>query len=432
MSVIATARPASVLDQPVPAVPPELAPEPSAYALVHGVQQGQWWRTVLRKVSYLLPDEGVLQRTAQAPISTAHAPHAPLPDWLGAQAGRSGSMKAVPEPRAFQLGTNVVVRAHAASEKPVREMLAGLVIGRHAHKLRVFGERRSEWRRGQVDFTEPAPFERVPLRYELAYGGFDPVALRAALAAVEHRIGDALEWRRSRAFLQDTFPKTVPVAYARNPVGMGYVADALPEALHDVALPRIELDRDRLTPERFAQGRGMDWLSRPVPAGLDFMDPRMFPRTALLGLPPLGFAVGSSDCAEVQWGQLPSDFSRGNVMTVDEADVLGVVHPEAARCAPIGLRLPMLRGDEPLNLVGLRADRPRWDVRLPGERPLFDVPGQGALPGRLFQVFVDVEARRVELLWAASWQADRALHPAEDRELLRTVGTRVERVEGSA
>ena len=65
MSVIATARPASVLDQPVPAVPPELAPEPSAYALVHGVQQGQWWRTVLRKVSYLLPDAGVLQRTAQ-------------------------------------------------------------------------------------------------------------------------------------------------------------------------------------------------------------------------------------------------------------------------------------------------------------------------------------------------------------------------------
>lgn len=432
MSVIATARPASVLGQPVPAVPPELAPEPSAYALVHGVQQGQWWRTVLRKVSYLLPDEGVLQRTVQAPISTAHAPHAPLPDWVGPQAGRSGSMKAVPEPRAFQQGTDVVVRAHAASAKPVREMLAGLVIGRHAHKLRVFGDRRSVWREGRVHFTGAEPFERVPLRYELAYGGFDPAALRDALTTIERSVGDAVEWRRARAFFQDVFPKTVPVAYARNPVGMGYVADAVPESLHDVALPRIEFDHDLLTPERFAQGRGMDWLARPVPAGFDFMDPCMFPRTALLGLPPLGFVVGARDCAEMQWGQLPPDFSRGNVVTVDEADVLDVVHPEAARCAPIGLRLPMLRGDEPLNLVGLRADRPRWDLRLPGERPVFDVPGQGALSGRLFQVFVDVEARRVELLWAASWKADRSLHPAEDRDMLRTIGTRVERVEGSA
>jgi hypothetical protein len=428
MSVLSAARPASVLGRPVPAVPPELAPEPSAYALVHGLQGGQWWRTVLRKVSYLLPDEGVLQRTAQAPIATAHAPHDPLPEWLGAQAGRKGSMKTVPEPRAFQTGTDVIVRAHAASGEPVREMLAGAVIGRHAHKLRVFGERRSVWRDGRVHFTEPSLFERVPLRYELAYGGFDPVALREAMAAVQRRMGDEVAWRRSRAFLHDTLPQTVPVAYARNPIGMGYVADATPEALHGIALPRIELDHDRLTPERFAQGNGFDWLSRPVPAGFDFMDLRMFPRTALLGLPPLGFVAGTRDCAEVRWGQLPADFSRGNIMTVDEAEPLGAVHPDAARCAPIGLRLPMLGGDEPLNLVGLRADRPRWDVRLPGERPVFEVPGQGGLPGRLFQLFVDVEARRVELLWAASWKAGRELHPAEDRELLRHIGTRVERV----
>lgn len=419
--------PQSLLEPTIPPVPPELAPDPSTYALVHGFQQGQWWHTVLRKVTYLLPDTGVLQRAAQLPISTANVPHDPLPDWLGPNQGRRGSFKAVKEVRAFQRGTDVIVRAHAVSDKPVREMVAGLLIGKHMHKLRVFGDRRSAWQGGRVNFGEPELFERVPLRYELAYGGCDPVALRGALAAMERSM-DPVDWRRGRGFLQDVFPQTVPLAYARNPIGMGYVADAVPGALHDIALPRIELDHDRLTPERFAQGRGLEWLSRPVPAGADFMDMRMFPRTALLGLPPLGFTVGTQDCAEVQWGQLPPDFSLGNIVTVDDADVLQVIHPEAARCAPIGLRLPMLAGNEPLNLVGLRADRARWDVALPGERPLFDVPGQGALPGQLFQVFVDVDARRVELLWAAAWKADRELHPGEDRDVLKTVRTRVEKV----
>ncbi len=238
-----------------------------------------------------------------------------------------------------------------------------------------------------------------------------------------------VEWRRSRAFFGDVLPQTVPIAYARNPVGLGYVADGTPETLHGVALPCVELANDLLTPERFAAARGMDWLSRPVPGGLDFMDMRMFPRTAMLGLPPLGFAVGLQDCAEVQWGQIPADFSRGNLLRAEEADVADVVHPEAARCAPIGLRLPLLTGTEPLAMVGLRADLPRWSVGLPGERPVFDVPGQGALQTRLYQLFVDVEARRVELLWAASWKTDRALEPGEDRAFLRTVQTRVERLQ---
>ncbi|RYF34494.1 MAG: DUF2169 domain-containing protein [Comamonadaceae bacterium] len=420
-------RPQGVLGQPIPAVPAELAPDPSVYALVHGVQQGQWWRTLLRKVTYGISDAETLQRAAQVPIHTAYAAHDPLPDWAGVHAGRKGAMKTVPEARAFQTGTDVVLRGHAACEQPASTLLAGLVIGKHVHKVRVWGDRRSHWTAQGVTFSEPTPFTRLPLRYELAYGGFDPVALATALA---HMAGtmDEVEWRRSRAFLNDVFPLTVPVAYARNPVGTGYVCEATREALDGVALPNIEFDHDLLTPERFAQGRGLDWLSRPVPAGLDFMDLRMFPRTAMAGLPPLGFTVGTRECAETRAGQIPPDFSRGNIATVDEAHVLEAIHPDAARCAPIGLRLGELKGNEPVSLVGLRADLARWDFRLPGERPLFEVPGQGALRSRLFQVFIDADARTVELLWAASWKADRELYPMEDQALLKTVRTRVEAV----
>lgn len=421
----AALRPRSVISDPPPGVPPELAPAPSVRALVHGQQNGQWWWTMLRKVSYGITDGGKLQRAAQLPIHTAYAKHDPLPDWVGADAGRDGSMKTTPEPRAFQAGTDVVVRAHAASDAPVRTLLAGLAVGRHTHKIRVFGERRSRWVDGHVGFSEPSLFQTVPLRSELAYGGFDPFALRAALAGIETRM-DTVVWRRSRAFLEDTLPTTVPVAYARNPIGMGYVADTVPQALHDVALPRIELERDLLTPDRFAQGRPLDWLFRPVPAGLDFMDMRMFPRSAMFGLPPPGFEVGTRDCPEVASGQVPPDFSRGNVLTADDGDAVGAVHPDAARSAPIGLRLPLLTGVEPVSLIALRADLPRWDFVLPGERPVFEVPGQGALPTSLFQIFIDVDARRVELLWAASWKTGGELQPGQDQEVLRTVRTHVE------
>lgn len=410
----------------VPPVPQGMAPEPSPLALVHGQREGQWWWTLLRKVSYGIGDDGRMHRAVrQEPIHTRQAPHDPLPDWLGADAGRKGSMKTVAEARAFQSGTDVVVRGHAASAEPVTDMVAGVAVAGHTHKLRVWGARRSVLQGGRVHFTPPEPFQRVPLRSELAYGGFDPVALNAALDEMARRLGP-LAWRRGAAFLKDIFPATVPIAYARNPVGMGYVADPVPQALHDVALPRIELARDLLTPERFAQGQPLAWLSRPVPAGLDFMDTRMFPRTAMLGLPPPGLPAGSPACAEVDWGQVPQDFSRGNLMSADEAQLQDVLHPDAGRCAPIGLRLPGLSGREVVSLIGLRADMPRWDFALPAERPAFEVPGQGVLPSALWQVFIDADARRAELLWAASWAGGRELAPGEGRALLPKVGTRVE------
>src|SRR3982750_3242391 len=100
----ATVRPQSLLDQPTPPVPAGMAPDPSVCAVVHGFREGQWWRTLLRKVTYSISDAGALQRTAQSPIHTAYAKHDALQDWVGAHRGRKGSMKTVSEPRAFQTG----------------------------------------------------------------------------------------------------------------------------------------------------------------------------------------------------------------------------------------------------------------------------------------------------------------------------------------
>lgn len=425
---MSTLRP-KPLDTTPPPLTDALVEKPSPLALVDANVRGQWWHAVVRKVSYRLREDGALVRTAQQPIHTVHTSHEPLPETWGLPPTENLSMQTVPEARAWQSGTDVVIRAHAVAPKPVRELVAGAVVGKHLHRLQVFGRRRSVFAQGRVQFTEPELFERIPLRWELAYGGLDRLAMAQALAQLEQRM-DAVEWRRSRAFFKRAFAQTVPLVYARNPVGMGYVADAVAEALDGALLPHIELAHDRLTPERFAYGRPLHWLHRPVPGGMDYVDLRMFPRSAMLGLPPPGW-----DCvpplrqiAEVQWGQLPEDFCGGNFLTAEGEALNAVVHPDAQRCAATGLRLPRLQGSEPVSLMGLHAERPRWDFQLPSERPAFTVPGLGRLGTQLYQIFIDADAGRLELLWAAPWQADRALAPGEGGERLQHIQTHVERL----
>lgn len=416
-------RPAP-LDTTIPPIPASLADQPSPVALVDACQDGQWWWAVVRKVTYGVRADGSVTRAEQQPIHTAYARHDPLPEAWGLEPSVNRAMKTVPEARALQAGTDVIVRGHAVAQRPASSLAAGVVLGKFMHRMQVFGKRFAEYLGGRVRFSAPEPFDRIPLRWELAYGGVDKVALQQALALMESKLG-AIEWRRAQAFFRDTFAQTVPLAYARNPVGMGYVADADPRTLDGVALPHIELAHDLLTPERFAAGASLQWLKLPIPAGMDYLDLRMFPRSAMMGLPPPGWDCGLP-VAEVELGQVPADFCRGNIMTVDDDRAATAIHPDAVRCAPIGLRLPEQRGGEPVNLVGMHAERTRWDFSLPRERPAFTVPGQGRVPARLHQVFIDADAGRMELLWAAPWRAERALQPGEAMERVRQIQTHVE------
>ena len=108
--------------------------------------------------------------------------------------------------------------------------------------MRVCGDR--EWRRarGGFELTEPAPFTTMPLVYENAYGGADPV--------------DPSRGRDDR-----------------NPVGKGYASDASLQELERIAAPNIEL-RERPIGSI---------TERPEPAGLGFVARHWQPRRALAG-----------------------------------------------------------------------------------------------------------------------------------------------------
>ena len=79
--------------------------------------------------------------------------------------------------------------AHAPPGQPVPEMSVGLRVGTTEHRLRVVGDRK--WVAGAHGFqaTNPAPFAKMPLVWERAFGGRCDVWIdKDAVVEVEHEL----------------------------------------------------------------------------------------------------------------------------------------------------------------------------------------------------------------------------------------------------
>lgn len=63
--------------------------------------------------------------------------------------------------------------AHAPAGKPVTQIDVAMRVGSLGKRLRVFGDR--YWKKGfwGMKMTQPAPFEKMPITYERAFGGWD-------------------------------------------------------------------------------------------------------------------------------------------------------------------------------------------------------------------------------------------------------------------
>lgn len=69
--------------------------------------------------------------------------------------------------------TDIMMLGHAMARDPQRTVVmdVSLSVGPVAHTLRVFGPRQWDRQGGSWRMTPPGPFEKVPLRWELAFGG---------------------------------------------------------------------------------------------------------------------------------------------------------------------------------------------------------------------------------------------------------------------
>jgi hypothetical protein len=216
----------------------------------------------------------------------------------------------------------------------------GLRVGKLEKQAVAFGDR--VWFRsaGRIAPTAPRPFEKIPVRWERAYGGWDRSNPQPARHMVEKR----------------------------NPVGVG----ARPSRTFEdgLRLPNIE---DPKSPLR-------QLGDAPAPVGFGFVSPHWEPRASYAGT------------YDERWRKeraplLPKNFDRRHLNAAPPGQVAD----------------GYLRGDEPVLAVGVAADGP-LSFTLPGVPPPSVVvrlhsDADQTLTTNLDTVIIDSDERRLQLLW---------------------------------
>jgi hypothetical protein len=171
-------------------------------------------------------------------VAAEQAPVTLVPEHFGAPT--RSSLRSDTDLVLTKPGTDVLVcgAAHAPRGKPAARVEVGLRCGPIAKRLLVHGDR--TYRRGVVDVapSEPEPFVTMPIRYERAFGGIDPVS-------------GARE--------------------PRNPVGIGFAEAAA--RLVGTPAPNVEAPGAPIA----------SWKDRPAPAGFGPVARTWAPRLAFAG-----------------------------------------------------------------------------------------------------------------------------------------------------
>ena len=308
---------------------------PFAFAPVFAAdEEGRPLVSPLVKATYELRPSGALELAAEQAA----------PDFVGEYHGEPGasSCRFEPELAFLKQATDVVLVGHAhAPSRGTTSMEVSLRLGPVRRTLRVSGDR--VWRRrilGAVP-TDPRPFEKIPLVYERAYGG----------------------WDRS----QDDPGRHV--FHPGNPVGVGFRGKGA-RFEEDAPLPNIEDPAHLLT--RYA--------GKSRPASFGFTCPHWTPRSAL---------AGTYDDAwqRTRMPLLPRDFDR-----------------RFFNAASPGLVAPgHLRGDEAVSIRGASPER-ELSFRLPGVgAPTCRLMLRGLEDAlcqlKLDTVILDLDERKLFLLW---------------------------------
>lgn len=244
-----------------------------------------------------------------------------------------------------KLATDVILlgHAHAPAAKPVTTLDIGFRVGELIREARVFGNRRWVRSLAWVKPSPPEPFERMPLTWSRAFGGFDPKTGEAlpnpdgcgvvsdgaacALPNVEHHIQRLkLPWDRPPAVGFGPVPRHWPAR-------MRY-AGTYDEAWRRSRHPLLPADLDprhwqTAPPEQQYPGR----LRGGEPVGLIHLTPPGFGHEGLLQFPlpklSLGFETWFYDGTRQR--------SRSTIHTVIlEPDYprVSIVHHMALPCHP--------------------------------------------------------------------------------------------------
>jgi hypothetical protein len=285
--------------------------------------------------------------------------------------------------------TDVIVRGSAFAPRPLPEWPIAVAVGASARALRVLGERRAEVTGRGVRFSPPAPVESVPLRWELAYGGYDRHAHQELTPAPTAKdfVRGAPGVRKEGLF-----------AYPRNRAGRAYFIDIDRSRADGAELPQIDDPADPLDATRFFVRKPKAWIDAPLPGGLGWMAYPWYPR----GLRMVGPFL---DHDEPQRPIRETTFADG--VDLRSPPRKGQSLPRAIQGAVPGLAVERLRGDELVILCGLDRDTDELRFQLPGEIPNIDLRPPGTAhkfhPTPVLQTIrIDTDLRRVSVTFCGA------------------------------
>jgi hypothetical protein len=286
---------------------------------------------------------------------------------------------------------DVVVRGHAHAQAEVEQFDVAVSIGPWGRAMRVFGDRRCETDlRGSCRFSPAERTAKVPLDWARAYGGTDAAAIR--------RYGDPVEhFARKTGLAYD--PRFGFFAYARNPLGRGFLVDDDPASYQGRLLPNFEDPGALLRPESLALGDFRAWPRAPMPAGFGWLPYGFFPRCSLAGvsmrpfhhaeIPPEAFAevkLGAMSPAELRAAAVPGNGGQ----SLAQGAAVGMRALEVTENAAVSLT--HLHPTQRDWHFALTTPAPRMHLRLPFEEPM-------ELSPRIRTVLIEPDLDRVVVVW---------------------------------
>jgi hypothetical protein len=236
--------------------------------------------------------------------------------------------------------TDVILVGHACAARGVAADIVdvALQVGQLRKVVRVFGDRIWKSSLGVYSPSKPAPFLKMPLRYERAFGGAD----RSHSDQKRHAFEE------------------------RNLVGAGF-HKRNHDGIAGTPLPNIE------NPQQLVSSP----FDRPAPAGFGFVSRNWMPRRRYAG-------TYDEKWLEEEFPFLPQDF--------DERYFQGA--PEDQWCGPLrGGEQVRVAGVTPAGLWGFTVPAPRIEVKIVSQR------GEEDLRPILDTLILEPDEERVMLVW---------------------------------
>ena len=388
-----------------PPIPEELLPaEPTTEDWVLGSPGGTIHLGYLLKRTYCMLDDGTCALAADDDQDCIVDEEIP---YFDCDAPQVAPVCHVDDTRAFKQATDVVFQGSAHTYgKPRRQLEATFKLNGLERIVRVWGDRKVECRGNGVRFSDPEPFETMPLRYDRAYGGHDATAAQRYVAPGHDVIREAYP----------DLDRQTPFHYPRNRSGRGYLIDLDETAAAAIDVPNLDFAFDPVTPERLAVGHPKLWTRGPLPAALDWQPGTAFPRCGYLGMAPFpeGF---QGEVIESTRGWAAPDLPTIEFPREDPF----AFRAEFLQAASPGMTLQRWRPGSVCELSALHPERPRFRLHLPDEVPAVqvDLPGgeSTALAPRLNAIVIRPDQAEVVMTWCAQAETGRAFSWSQMRDL---------------